>query len=44
MKGADDFLSKAMCLGMGGMDKLIGPEFEKGLAQLKALAESTAKQ
>jgi carbon monoxide dehydrogenase subunit G len=37
--GDMNFLSKAMCLFMGGMDKMIGPDFEKGLAQLKAAAE-----
>ncbi len=39
MAGNNNFLSKAMCLFMGGMDKMIGPDFEKGLAQLKAAAE-----
>jgi hypothetical protein len=29
-----------MCLFTGGMDKMIGPDFDKGLAQLKAAAES----
>lgn len=36
MSGENDFLSKAMCLFMGGMDKLVGPDFERGLANLKA--------
>ena len=39
MAGEHNFMSKAMCLVMGGMDKMIGPDFEKGLAQLKTLAE-----
>jgi uncharacterized protein YndB with AHSA1/START domain len=39
MKGDNNFLSKAMSLFMGGMDKMIGPDFDKGLAQLKAAAE-----
>jgi hypothetical protein len=26
------------------MDKMIGGQFEKGLAQMKAIAEATAKQ
>ncbi|MBI4892604.1 MAG: SRPBCC family protein [Acidobacteria bacterium] len=39
MAGDNNFLSKAMCLFMGGMDKMIGPDFEKGLAQLKAASE-----
>jgi len=41
MKGDNDFISKAMCLFMGGMDKMVGPDFERGLAQLKTAAEST---
>ena len=40
MSGDNDFLSKAFSLFMGGMDKMIGPDFEKGLAQLKAVAEA----
>jgi uncharacterized protein YndB with AHSA1/START domain len=39
MSGENDFLSKAFCLFMGGMDKAIGPDFEKGLAQMKSVAE-----
>jgi hypothetical protein len=35
-------MSKAFCFFMGGMDKMIGPDFEKGLAQMKSAAE-TAK-
>ena len=44
MKGDNNFVSKAFCLFMGGMDKMIGPDFDKGLAQLKTLAESSAKK
>ena len=40
MSGDNNFLSKAMCLFTGGMDKIIGPDFEKGLAQLKRTVES----
>jgi hypothetical protein len=40
MSGDNDFLSKAFSLLMGGMDEMIGPDFEKGLAQLKAIAEA----
>jgi hypothetical protein len=36
--------SKAFCLFMGGMDKMIGPDFEKGLAQLKSVAEAAAQK
>ena len=39
MSGKSDLMSKAMCLFMGGMDKMVGPDFEKGLAQLKRVAE-----
>ncbi len=39
MTGESNFLSKGFSLAMGGMDKAIGPDFEKGLAQMKALAE-----
>jgi hypothetical protein len=39
MSGESNFLSKVMCLVMGGMDKMIGPDFEKGLAQMKTAAE-----
>lgn len=40
MSGTNNFLSKAFCLFMGGMDKAIGPDFEKGLRQLKSVSES----
>ena len=40
MQGKHNIMSKAMCLFMD-MDKMIGPDFEKGLAQLKKVAEST---
>lgn len=39
MSGASDFLSKAFFLFAGGADKAIGPDFEKGLAQMKTVAE-----
>ena len=39
MSGENNFLSKAFCLFMGGMDKMIGPDFEKGLALMKSAAE-----
>jgi uncharacterized protein YndB with AHSA1/START domain len=38
MLGEHNFLSKAMCLIMN-MDQMIGADFEKGLASLKAVAE-----
>ncbi len=43
MTGENNFVAKAFGLVMGGMDKMIGPDFEKGLAQMKAAAESPAK-
>jgi uncharacterized protein YndB with AHSA1/START domain len=39
MFGKNNFLSKAFCLFMD-MDKMIGGEYEKGLAQMKTVAES----
>jgi len=38
MEGENGFMAKVMSLFMN-MDKMIGPDFEKGLANLKALAE-----
>lgn len=40
MTGSNDLLSKAFCFFMGGMDKMIGPDFEKGLAKLKTVTEA----
>lgn len=34
-----NFIAKAFCLFTGGPDKMIGPDFEKGLAQMKAVVE-----
>jgi len=39
MTGQHTFVSKLMCLFMS-MDKMIGPDFEKGLAQMKTVAEA----
>lgn len=39
MKGPMPYLSKVMCLFVS-MDTLVGKDFEKGLANLKAVAES----
>lgn len=41
MYGKNNFMSKAVCLFMD-MDKMVGADFEKGLAQMKALVESGA--
>ncbi|HEY0864002.1 MAG TPA: SRPBCC family protein [Lacunisphaera sp.] len=39
MSGTNNYLSKVVCLFMN-MDKMIGGDFEKGLAELKRLAEA----
>lgn len=39
MSGRNNFVAKAFCLFMN-MDKMIGGQFEKGLADLKKLAEA----
>jgi len=41
--GNNTFLAKAFCLFVD-MDKMLGGEFEKGLAQMKSVAEATAKK
>jgi hypothetical protein len=38
MTGTQNFIGKAICLVMN-MEKTVGPDFEKGLAQLKQVAE-----
>jgi hypothetical protein len=43
MSGKNGFVGKAFCLFMS-MDKMIGGEFEKGLASMKQVAEAEAKQ
>jgi hypothetical protein len=40
MTGSSDLMSKTFCFFMGGMDKMVGPDFEKGLAQMKSAAEA----
>lgn len=39
MNGRNSFMAKAMCLFMN-MDKMIGGQFEKGLANMKSVVES----
>lgn len=39
MSGNHNFMTKAVMFAMGGMDKAVGPDFEKGLAQMKVAAE-----
>lgn len=41
MSGENNFMAKAAGLVMN-MDKMVGADFEKGLAQLKAVAEAAA--
>lgn len=41
MDGENNFLSKAFCLFVD-MDKMVGADFEKGLASLKTVVESSA--
>jgi uncharacterized protein YndB with AHSA1/START domain len=43
MSGRKNFMSKAFCLFMN-MDKMVGGEFEKGLAEMKSIAEAEARQ
>jgi len=42
MSGQKNFMSKAICLFMN-MDKMVGGDFEKGLASLKAIVEKPAE-
>jgi hypothetical protein len=42
MEGENNFMGKAMSLVMN-MDNMVGPDFEKGLASMKAAAEAAAK-
>ncbi|KQR70611.1 SRPBCC family protein [Pedobacter sp. Leaf176] len=39
MSGENNLISKWMCLVMGGMDKMIGKDFESGLKSLKEKSE-----
>ena len=43
MTGENNFMTKAFHLVMN-MDKMIGSDFEKGLAQMKSVAEAAPKQ
>ena len=43
MTGQNNFMAKAMCMFMN-MDKMIGGQFEKGLADMKSMAETEAKK
>jgi uncharacterized protein YndB with AHSA1/START domain len=43
MAGKNNFVARAFCLFMS-MDRMVGGEFEKGLAQMKAIAEAAASR
>ena len=43
MSGEKNYVSKAVCMFMD-MDKMVGGDFEKGLAALKAIAEGNARK
>ena len=43
MTGQNNFMAKAIHLFMN-MDKMIGGQFEKGLAQMKSVAEASPQQ
>ncbi len=40
MSGQSNFIGKAICLCMGGMDKMVGKDFETGLNNVKAVVEA----
>jgi hypothetical protein len=43
MTGQNNFMAKAIHLFMN-MDKMIGRQFEKGLAEMKSVVEASPKQ
>ncbi len=43
MSGTNNFIGKAMCLFMN-MDKMVGGDFEKGLANMKSVVEAAPKK
>ncbi|MEO1174602.1 MAG: SRPBCC family protein, partial [Myxococcota bacterium] len=43
MDGKNDFMGKVMALAMD-LDEVIGPDYERGLADIKTLAEARAKE
>jgi Polyketide cyclase / dehydrase and lipid transport len=42
MEGQNNFIAKAVCLFMN-MDKMVGGQFEKGLASMKSVAEAAVR-
>ncbi len=43
MVGKNNFIAKAMCMFMS-MNKMVGGQFEKGLADLKSVAETAGRK
>lgn len=43
MEGENNFIGKAVCLFMN-MDKMVGGQFEKGLAQMKSVVETAGSR
>ena len=43
MSGTNNFFSRAICVFMS-MDKMVGGDFEKGLAQMKSIVEAAPKK
>ena len=43
MVGQNGFMGKALCLFMN-MDRMIGGDYEKGLAQMKSVVEAAIKK
>jgi polyketide cyclase/dehydrase/lipid transport protein len=43
MEGKNNFIAKAVCLFMN-MDKMVGGQFEQGLAQMKDVVEAAPKK
>ena len=43
MEGKNKFLAKAVCLFMN-MDRMVGGQFEQGLAQMKSVVEAALKK
>ena len=43
MSGPNNFIAKVVCLFVG-MDKVVGGQFEQGLATIKSLVESKAEK
>jgi hypothetical protein len=43
MTGKNNFIAKAVCLFMS-MEKMLGGQFEQGLAQMKSVAEAATRK